>query len=141
MNTDRAQLDADGSFEISDSEASQSEASEAGSPVAAQWNEALTDARPSTADAVWSQDRALEDWAAEEGQGDDENRQTAVNQTSAWLEDGNFNEALDLSSLSLSALPAARPPELRALDVMDNQLTGLPELPPGSGSSTYRAIN
>ncbi|WP_245315304.1 hypothetical protein [Bradyrhizobium yuanmingense] len=134
MDRARAQLDGDGIFGISDSETSQSEASEPGSPLAAHWDGALRDARPSAASSAWSQDHVLEAWAAEEGQGEDENRQTAVNRMRAWLEDGN--EALDLSSLSLTALPATLPPELEALGVRDNQFARLPVLP-----APLRALN
>ncbi|WP_258763511.1 NEL-type E3 ubiquitin ligase domain-containing protein [Bradyrhizobium arachidis] len=58
---------------------------------------------------------------------EDESRQTAFNQTRALPENGS--EELDLSSLSLTTLPAAIPPELEVFRVRDNQLTSLPVLP------------
>ncbi|MFK4535279.1 type IV secretory pathway TrbL component [Bradyrhizobium ottawaense] len=86
MNTDRAQLDGDDFFSVCGSEGSQTEASEPGSPVAAHWDEALTDARPSAATAAGPHGHVVEARAADEGQGEDESRQTAVNQTRALPE-------------------------------------------------------
>ncbi|WP_028351275.1 NEL-type E3 ubiquitin ligase domain-containing protein [Bradyrhizobium murdochi] len=124
MNAERAQLGAG-----TPSETSESETSEPGSPAAAQWVEALTEAEASAADPASSQDQVLTGRAAEEGQGEDENRQEAVSRTRAWREAGDVDEPLDLSSLSLTALSAPLPPELRRLNVDNNQLTSLPDLP------------
>lgn len=128
MNTDQTQLDSDGFFSVSGSEASQSEASEPGTPVAAHWDEALTDARPSAPTAAGPQGQVVDARAADEGQDEDENRQTAITQTRAL---SNGSAALNLSSLSLTALPAALPPELQAFTARDNQLASLPALPEG----------
>ncbi|WP_128948661.1 MULTISPECIES: hypothetical protein [Bradyrhizobium] len=124
MNTDRTQLDGDGFFSVSGSEASQSEASEPGTPVAAHWDEALTDARPSASNAAGPQDHIVDARTADEGQDEDENRQTAITQTSALPENGS-------AALNLSSLPAALPPELQVFDARDNQLASLPVLPDG----------
>ncbi|WP_246174169.1 hypothetical protein [Bradyrhizobium paxllaeri] len=124
MNAERAQLGAG-----TPSETSESETSEPGSPAAAQWVEALTEAEASAADPASSQDQVLTGRAAEEGQGEDENRQEAVSRTRAWREAGDVDQPLDLSSLSLTALSAPLPPELRRLNVDNNQLTSLPDLP------------
>ncbi|WP_213290868.1 NEL-type E3 ubiquitin ligase domain-containing protein [Bradyrhizobium sp. sGM-13] len=124
MNAERAQLGAG-----TPSETSESETSEPGSPAAAQWVEALTEAEASAADPASSQDQVLVGRAAEEGQGEDEDRQEAVSRTRAWREAGDVDEPLDLSSLSLTALSAPLPPELRRLNVDNNQLTNLPDLP------------
>ncbi|KRR00053.1 NEL-type E3 ubiquitin ligase domain-containing protein [Bradyrhizobium valentinum] len=124
MNAERAQLAAG-----TPSETSESETSEPGSPAAAQWVEALTEAEASAADPASSQDQVLVGRAAEEGQGEDEDRQEAVSRTRAWRDAGDVDEPLDLSSLSLTALSAPLPPELRRLNVDNNQLTSLPDLP------------
>ncbi|MCA1457339.1 E3 ubiquitin--protein ligase [Bradyrhizobium sp. BRP22] len=122
MNAERAQLGAG-----TPSETSEPETSEPGSPGAAQWLEALTEAP--AADPASSQDQLLAGWAAAEGQGEHEDRQEAVRRTTAWREAGDLDEPLDLSSLSLTALSAPLLPELRRLNVNNNQLTSLPELP------------
>ncbi|ANW02897.1 NEL-type E3 ubiquitin ligase domain-containing protein [Bradyrhizobium icense] len=124
MNAERAQLGAG-----TPSETSESETSEPGSPAAPQWVEALSEAEASAADSASSQDQVLVGPAAEGGQGEDADRQEAVSRTRAWREAGDVNEPLDLSSLSLTALSAPLPPELRRLNVDNNQLTSLPELP------------
>ncbi|MDE5458499.1 MULTISPECIES: NEL-type E3 ubiquitin ligase domain-containing protein [Bradyrhizobium] len=124
MNAERAQLGAG-----TPSETSESETSEPGSPAAAQWVEALWEAEASAADPASSQDQVLVGRAAEEGQGEDEDRQEAVSRTRAWRDAGDVDEPLDLSSLSLTALSAPLPPELRRLNVDNNQLTSLPDLP------------
>ncbi|WP_407175506.1 NEL-type E3 ubiquitin ligase domain-containing protein [Bradyrhizobium sp. STM 3562] len=111
------------------SEISESETSEPGSPAAGQWDEALREA--GTWAAAPSQDAVLTAWAAEGGQGEGENRQEAVDRTRAWRDAGVINERLDLSSLSLTALPAPLLPELRRLNVNNNHLTSLPDLPDG----------
>ncbi len=109
------------------SAASDSESSEQGSPAASQWGEALTDVQASAAEAAASQDEVLADWAAEDGQGQHEDRQQAVSRTRAWRGTGDLNEPLDLSSLSLTALSASILAGLRRLNVDNNQLTSLPE--------------
>ncbi|MBB4263653.1 NEL-type E3 ubiquitin ligase domain-containing protein [Bradyrhizobium sp. CIR3A] len=124
MNAEQAQLGAG-----TPSETSESETSEPGSPAAAQWAEALTEVDQSAADSASSQDQVLAAWAAEEGQAQDERPQEDVSRTRAWQEAANVNQPLDLSSLSLTALSAPLPPELRRLNVERNQLTSLPELP------------
>ncbi|PVE22507.1 E3 ubiquitin--protein ligase [Microvirga sp. KLBC 81] len=124
MNPERAQLGAG-----TPSATSEFESSEPGSPAAAQWAAALTEAGASAADPTSSQDHVLAGWAAEEAQGEDENRQEAVLRTSAWRQAADLDEPLDLSSRSLTVLSAALPPELRRLNVNSNQLSGLPNLP------------
>ncbi|KRR20950.1 NEL-type E3 ubiquitin ligase domain-containing protein [Bradyrhizobium retamae] len=124
MNAERAQLGAG-----TPSETSESETSEPGSPAAAQWVEALTEAEASAADPASSQYQVLVGRTAEEGQGEDEDRQEAVSRMRAWREAGDVDEPLDLSSLSLTALSTPLPPELRRLNVDNNQLTSLPDLP------------
>lgn len=100
-----------------------------GSPVAAHWHEALTDARPSAATAAGAHVHVVEARAADGGQGEDESRHTAFIQTRALPENGS--EQLDLSSLSLTTLRPALPPEIEVFRVRDNQLTSLPVLPDG----------
>ncbi|WP_439360607.1 NEL-type E3 ubiquitin ligase domain-containing protein [Bradyrhizobium sp. DASA03007] len=124
MNTERAQLGAGTPAETSESETSQP-----GSSAAAQWAEALTEADASAADPASSQDQVLAGRAAEEGQGGGGNRQEAASRARAWGQTGDVDEPLDLSSLSLTALSVPLPPELRRLNVENNQLTSLPELP------------
>ncbi|NYG45198.1 Leucine-rich repeat (LRR) protein [Bradyrhizobium sp. IAR9] len=118
---------------------SDSESSEPGSPAASQWGEALTDVQASAAEAAASQDEMLTDWAAENGQGQHEDRQQAV--TRAWRGAGDLNEPLDLSSLSLTALSASIPAGLRRLNVDDNQLNSLPETLPASLQRLYASNN
>ncbi|MFK3968876.1 hypothetical protein ACI2KT_35630 [Ensifer adhaerens] len=48
--------------------------------------------------------RALEAWAAEEGQGEHENRAAATTRVRAWIE-ADDDLQLDLSSLDLTRLP------------------------------------
>ncbi|SCB31456.1 C-terminal novel E3 ligase, LRR-interacting [Bradyrhizobium shewense] len=118
---------------------SDSESSEPGSPPASQWGEALTDVQASAAEAAASQEEMLTDWAAENGQGQHEDRQQAV--TRAWRGAGDLNEPLDLSSLSLTALSASIPAGLRRLNVDDNQLDSLPETLPASLQRLYASNN
>ncbi|MCP3475572.1 E3 ubiquitin--protein ligase [Bradyrhizobium sp. CCGUVB1N3] len=131
MNTEQVQLGAGAASESSEIETSDSETSEPGSPAAARWAEALTNTRVSAADPGSSQDQILAGWAAEERQAEGENRQEAVSRTSDWREQGDVHESLDLSSLSLTALPAPLPTDLRRLYAISNRLTSLPAgLPP-----------
>ncbi|RZN12699.1 E3 ubiquitin--protein ligase [Bradyrhizobium genosp. SA-3] len=120
---------------------SDSESSEPGSPAASQWGEALTDVQASAAEAAASQDEVLADWAAEDGQGQHEDRQQAVSRTRAWRGTGDLNEPLDLSSLSLTALSASILAGLRRLNVDDNQLDSLPETLPASLQRLYASNN
>ncbi|SFQ08845.1 C-terminal novel E3 ligase, LRR-interacting [Bradyrhizobium sp. Ghvi] len=87
----------------------------------------MTDVQACAAEAAASQEEVLADWAAEDGQGQDEDRQQAVSRTRAWRGTGDLNEPLDLSSLSLTALSASILAWLRRLNVDNNQLTSLPE--------------
>ncbi|WP_342723965.1 NEL-type E3 ubiquitin ligase domain-containing protein [Bradyrhizobium sp. B097] len=110
--------------------------------AATEWVGALTRARAPAADPAGnptnaagpaarerSLDQLLEGWAAEEGQGEHEDRQEAVRRTRA-LRDAAANVDvppwLELSSLSLTSLSAAFPAGLLRLTVDDNQLTSLP---------------
>ncbi|WP_431016658.1 NEL-type E3 ubiquitin ligase domain-containing protein [Bradyrhizobium pachyrhizi] len=116
----------------SPSETSDSETSEPGSPATTQWREALTDALAFAGEASSRQHETLAGWAAEYGQGQHENRQQAVSRTMDWRQTGDVNEALDLSSLSLTALSGPILAGLRRLNVDDNQLNSLPaDLPAG----------
>ncbi|WP_092084189.1 NEL-type E3 ubiquitin ligase domain-containing protein [Bradyrhizobium brasilense] len=116
----------------SPSETSDSETSEPGSPATTQWREALTDALAFANEASSRQHETLADWAAEDGQGQHENRQQAVSRTMDWRQTGDLNEALDLSSLSLTSLSGPILAGLRRLNVDDNQLNSLPaDLPAG----------
>ncbi|UVO30223.1 NEL-type E3 ubiquitin ligase domain-containing protein [Bradyrhizobium arachidis] len=136
MNAERAQLGADTS-----SEASDSENCEPGSPAAARWGDALTDARASAANPASSQDQVLARWAAEEGRDADEDRQQAVSRTMAWQQEGDLNETLDLSSLSLTALPVPLPTGLRRLNVDDNQLNSVTDNLPVGLQRLYASNN
>ncbi|KLK92184.1 hypothetical protein AA309_15980, partial [Microvirga vignae] len=79
-----------------------------------------------------SLDQILHAWAAEEGQGEDENRQEVVRRIRAWVAAGDVGAWLDLSFLSLTCLPAALPAGLLWLDTGCNRLTSLPAtLPAG----------
>ncbi|SDG85259.1 type III secretion system effector, E3 ubiquitin ligase YopM/NopM family [Bradyrhizobium sp. Rc2d] len=120
---------------------SDSESSEPGSPAVSQWGEALTDVQASAAEAAASPDEVLADWAAEDGQGQHEDRQQAVSRTRAWRGTGDLNEPLDLSSLSLTALSASILAGLRRLNVDDNQLDSLPETLPASLQRLYASNN
>nr|WP_146991677.1 NEL-type E3 ubiquitin ligase domain-containing protein [Bradyrhizobium macuxiense] len=107
--------------------------------AATQWVGALTRTRSSVAGPArdptnrearaareTSQDQVLEGWAAEEGQGEQDNLQEAVRRTRTWLDAAAAHAPLDLSLLSLTALPAAFPAALQRLSVWGNQLTSLP---------------
>ncbi|AUX78835.1 hypothetical protein NXT3_PB00174 (plasmid) [Sinorhizobium fredii] len=77
-----------------------------------------------------SLDFSLDDWAAEKGQGENEDRQEAVKRISAWMVAGDLSAVLDLSFLRLSTLPAELPAGLQRLNVDCNHLAHLPgELP------------
>ncbi|WP_244941541.1 hypothetical protein [Bradyrhizobium yuanmingense] len=72
----------------------------------------------------------LDNWVAEEGQGEAENRRQARRRIRN--SDNAGSRSLDLSSLSLTALPAALPPRLQQLRARHNELRSLPAmLPPG----------
>ncbi|TWB47858.1 hypothetical protein [Bradyrhizobium sacchari] len=74
--------------------------------------------------------RILDDWVAEEGQGEAENRRQGRSRIRAA--DNMRSNAVDLSSLSLIALPDALAPRLLNLRAMHNELGSLPAgLPPG----------
>ncbi len=88
--------------------------------------ESLTGYRtPSSARA-----RILDEWVGEEGQGSAENRGQGRSRIRAA--DNMRSHLVDLSSLSLTALPDALPPRLLNLRAMHNELGSLPaSLPPG----------
>ncbi|WP_206734345.1 T3SS effector NEL-type E3 ubiquitin ligase NopM [Bradyrhizobium zhanjiangense] len=72
----------------------------------------------------------LDNWVAEEGQGEAENRRQGRRRIRN--SDNTGSHSLDLSSLSLTALPAALPPRLLELRARHNQLSSLPAMfPPG----------
>ncbi|WP_206732822.1 T3SS effector NEL-type E3 ubiquitin ligase NopM [Bradyrhizobium zhanjiangense] len=72
----------------------------------------------------------LDNWVAEEGQGDAENRRQGRRRIRN--SDNTGSHSLDLSSLSLTALPAALPPRLLELRARHNELSSLPAMfPPG----------
>ncbi|WP_271585712.1 T3SS effector NEL-type E3 ubiquitin ligase NopM [Bradyrhizobium sp. CCBAU 53415] len=72
----------------------------------------------------------LDSWVAEEGQGEAENRRQGRRQIRN--SDNTGSHSLDLSSLSLTALPAALPPRLLQLRARHNELSSLPTtFPPG----------
>ncbi|MBB4423759.1 Leucine-rich repeat (LRR) protein [Bradyrhizobium sp. CIR48] len=74
--------------------------------------------------------RILDDWVAEEGQGEAENRRQGRSRIRAA--DNMRSNSVDLSSLSLTALPHALAPRLLNLGAMHNELSSLPaSLPPG----------
>ncbi|VIO68609.1 putative E3 ubiquitin-protein ligase ipaH4.5 [Bradyrhizobium ivorense] len=123
------------------SETSDSETSEPASPAATQWGEALTDALASAGQASSSQLEVLTSRAAEDGQGQHEDRQEAVTRARAWQDTGDVNEALDLSSLSLTGLPTPTLAGLRRLNVDDNQLNSLPGDLPASLQRLYASNN
>ncbi|MGY3131320.1 hypothetical protein ACVWZM_002002 [Bradyrhizobium sp. USDA 4501] len=86
-------------------------------------------------------DQVLTDWAAEDGQGQHEDRQQAVSRMRAWRYTGDLNEPLDLSSLSLATLAAPIPAGLRCLNVDNNQLNSLPGTLPASLQRLYANNN
>ncbi|NOJ41553.1 T3SS effector NEL-type E3 ubiquitin ligase NopM [Bradyrhizobium australiense] len=125
MNTGQAQWSAGSSS--APSEEGEQEGHLGGlSRALADWVEVLTGYRtPASARA-----QILEDWVAEEGQGETENRQQG--RTRIRVSDNTGSHSVDLSSLSLTALPAALPPRLLELRARHNELSSLPaRLPPG----------
>ncbi|APG87038.1 E3 ubiquitin-protein ligase (plasmid) [Sinorhizobium americanum CCGM7] len=77
-----------------------------------------------------SLDYNLDAWAAQKGQGENEDRHEAVKRISAWVVAGDLSAVLDLSFLRLSTLPAELPAGLHRLNVDCNHLAHLPgELP------------
>jgi len=94
--------------------------------VLAGWVEVLTGYRT----AASSRARILDNWVAEEGQGEAENR--LQGRRRIRNSDNTSSRSLDLSSLSLTALPAALPPRLLELRARHNELSSLPAVfPPG----------
>ncbi|MER8377564.1 hypothetical protein [Mesorhizobium sp. M0488] len=92
------------------------------------WIECLTGS--SSGEAALKQ--ILRAWTKEGEQEQDEERQEAMARIEAWLETGNFRAELNLTSLSLTALPPRLPANLQWLNANDNRLTRLPNnLPPG----------
>ncbi|MCC8977924.1 T3SS effector NEL-type E3 ubiquitin ligase NopM [Bradyrhizobium acaciae] len=74
--------------------------------------------------------RVIDNWVAEVGQGEAENRRQG--RTRIRNTENTGARALDLSSLSLAALPAALPPRLLELCARHNELSSLPAMfPPG----------
>ncbi|WP_197424490.1 T3SS effector NEL-type E3 ubiquitin ligase NopM [Bradyrhizobium yuanmingense] len=72
----------------------------------------------------------LDNWVAEEGQGEAENRRQGRRRIRN--SDNTSSHSLDLSSLSLTALPAAIPPMLLEVRARHNELSSLPAIfPPG----------
>ncbi|MDI3567375.1 T3SS effector NEL-type E3 ubiquitin ligase NopM [Bradyrhizobium sp. Arg816] len=72
----------------------------------------------------------LDNWVAEEAQGEAENRRQGRRRIRN--SDNTGSRSLDLSSLSLTALPAALPPRLLELRARRNELSSLPAMfPPG----------
>lgn len=107
-------------------------------PAEAQWVQALSDGRVSPAAGgptnvegpVLQQsqlDEILNSWAGEEDQTEDEDRQEAVRRIKAWGEAGDVYARLELPYLCLTTLPPAFPPDLRTLDVSENELMHLPD--------------
>ncbi|THK33390.1 E3 ubiquitin--protein ligase [Ensifer sp. MPMI2T] len=120
MNTGQAQRSAGSSPDASEGE--QESCFRAFSRAVADWVEVLTRYRTSAS----SREQILENWVAEEGQGEAENRQQGASRIRV------SDDRVDLSSLSLTALPAALPPRLLELRAMHNELSSLPAgLPPG----------
>lgn len=142
MNTERAQPRADIPSESESTEPS-SPAAEQSPSCLTQWVSALTRwaTGAAAADRVSSQDRVLASWAVEEGQGEDENRQEGVSRTRAWRDEGDVRDELNLSSLSLTALPASLLPTLRTLNVIGNHLSSLPAQLPSELRDLYASDN
>ncbi|WP_176721886.1 T3SS effector NEL-type E3 ubiquitin ligase NopM [Bradyrhizobium sp. LMTR 3] len=125
MNTGQAQWSA-GSSSAPSEEGEQETYFSGFSRAMADWVEALTGYRtPASARA-----QILDNWVAEEGQGEAENRRQG--RTRIRDSDNAGSHSLDLSSLSLTALPAALPPRLLELSARHNELSSLPAtFPPG----------
>lgn len=109
-------------------------------PAEAQWVQALSDGRVSPAGPTGGPtnvegpvlqqsqlDEILNSWAGEEEQTEDEDRQEAVRRIKAWGEAGDVYARLELPYLCLTTLPPAFPPDLRTLDVSENELMHLPD--------------
>ncbi|WP_202633132.1 T3SS effector NEL-type E3 ubiquitin ligase NopM [Bradyrhizobium sp. LCT2] len=125
MNTGQAQWSAGSSSAAS--EAGEQESYLSGfSRAVADLVEAMTGYRtPASARA-----QILDNWVTEEGQGEAENRRQG--RTRIRGADNTGSHSLDLSSLSLTALPAALPPRLLELRARHNELSSLPaSFPPG----------
>ncbi|MGY4257943.1 hypothetical protein ACVI1L_005011 [Bradyrhizobium sp. USDA 4516] len=74
--------------------------------------------------------RVIDNWVAEVGQGEAENRRQG--RTRIRNTENTGARALDLSSLSLTALPTALPPRMLELRARHNELSSLPAMfPPG----------
>ncbi|MCA1370309.1 E3 ubiquitin--protein ligase [Bradyrhizobium sp. BRP14] len=120
MNTGQAQRSAGSSPDVSEGE--QESCFRAFSRAVADWVEVLTRYRTSAS----SREQILENWVAEEGQGVAENRRQGASRIRV------SDDTVDLSSLSLTALPGVLPPRLLELRAMRNELSSLPAgLPPG----------
>ncbi|UGA44441.1 T3SS effector NEL-type E3 ubiquitin ligase NopM [Bradyrhizobium quebecense] len=125
MNTGQAQRSAGSSSDASE-EGEQESYLSGFSRAVADLVEAMTGYRtPASARA-----QILDNWVAEEGQGEAENRRQG--RTRIRVSDNAGSHLLDLSSLSLTALPAALPPRLLELRARHNELSSLPaSFPPG----------
>ncbi|MHC2440209.1 T3SS effector NEL-type E3 ubiquitin ligase NopM [Bradyrhizobium sp. USDA 4451] len=74
--------------------------------------------------------QVIDNWVAEVGQGGVENRRQG--RTRIRNTENTGSHSLDLSSLSLTVLPAALPPRLQELRARHNELSSLPAMfPPG----------
>ncbi|WP_456710932.1 MULTISPECIES: T3SS effector NEL-type E3 ubiquitin ligase NopM [Bradyrhizobium] len=74
--------------------------------------------------------QVIDNWVAEVGQGGAENRRQG--RTRIRNTENTGSHSLDLSSLSLTVLPAALPPRLQELRARHNELSSLPTMfPPG----------
>ncbi|MGY3609701.1 MULTISPECIES: T3SS effector NEL-type E3 ubiquitin ligase NopM [unclassified Bradyrhizobium] len=125
MNTGQAQRSAGSSTDISE-EGEQESYLRGFTRAVADWVEVLTGYRTPAS----SREQILENWVAEEGQGEAENRQQGASRIRVSNNMGSHS--VDLSSLSLTALPAALPPRRLELRAMHNELSSLPAgLPPG----------
>ncbi|WP_338696321.1 MULTISPECIES: T3SS effector NEL-type E3 ubiquitin ligase NopM [Bradyrhizobium] len=119
MNTGQAQRSAGSSSDASE-EGEQESYLSGFSRAVADLVEAMTGYRtPASARA-----QILDNWVAEEGQGEAENRRQG--RTRIRVSDNAGSHLLDLSSLSLTALPAALPPRLLELRARHNELSSLP---------------
>ncbi|PDT44309.1 E3 ubiquitin--protein ligase [Sinorhizobium fredii] len=109
----------------------ESESSEPGSPAAAHWVEASTEAEAEASAAASSQGQIVAAPTAEERPWEGR-PQEAVSRTRAWREAGDVDEPLDLSFLSLTPLSIPLVSGLRRLNVNNNQLADLPDTLPGT---------
>ncbi|KYK49589.1 E3 ubiquitin--protein ligase [Bradyrhizobium liaoningense] len=125
MNTGQAQWSA-GSFSAPSEDAGQESYLRGFNRAVANLVETLTGYRTSGS----ARAQILDNWVAEEGQGAAENRQQGHRRIRN--SDNTGSSSLDLSSLSLTALPAALPPRLLELSARHNELSSLPAMfPPG----------